>query len=59
MNSNPNLEIVTEIGTFGSLNITDPTSIKVDKELEHGLVDKDIVEEDLDMDELAKKILKS
>ena len=57
MNSNPNLEIVTEIGTFGSLNIADPTSIKVDKELEHGLVDKDIVEEDLDMDELAKKIL--
>jgi hypothetical protein len=55
----PNLEIVTEIGTFGSLNISDPTSIKVDKELEQGLVGKDVVEEDLDMDELAKKILNS
>lgn len=55
----PNLEIVTEIGTFGSLNISDPTSIKVDKELEQGLVGKDVVEEDIDMDELAKKILNS
>ena len=55
----PNLEIVTEIGTFGSLNISDPTSIKIDKELEQGLVGKDVVEEDLDMDELAKKILNS
>ena len=55
----PNLEIVTEIGTFGSLNISDPTSIKVDKENEQGLVGKDVVEEDLDMDELAKKILNS
>ena len=57
--ANPNLEIVTEIGTFGSLNIADPTSVNVSKEIEKGLVDKDIVEEDMDMDELAKKILNS
>ena len=57
--TNPNLEIVTEIGTFGSLNIADPTSVNVSKEIEKGLVDKDIVEEDMDMDELDKKILNS
>jgi len=57
--SKPNLEVVTEIGTFGSLNIADPTSVNVPKEIEKGLVDKDIVEEDIDMDELAKKIMNS
>lgn len=57
--NNPNLEVVTEIGTFGSLNIADPTSVNVQKEIEKGLVDKDIVEEDIDMDELAKKIINS
>lgn len=57
--NNPNLEVVTEIGTFGSLNIADPTSVNVQKEIEKGLVDKDIVEEDIDMDELAKKIMNS
>lgn len=53
------LEIVTEIGTFGSLNIADPTALSVDKEIERGLVGKEAVEEELDMDELAKKILNS
>ena len=53
------LEVVTEIGTFGALNINDPTTISVSKEIERGLVDKDVVEEDMDMDELAKKIMNS
>ena len=53
------LEVVTEIGTFGSLNIADPTTLSVDKEIERGLVGKEAVEEELDMDELAKKILNS
>lgn len=57
--TNPNLEIVTEIGTFGSLNIADPTSVNVSKEIEKDLVNKDVVEEEIDMDELAKKILNS
>lgn len=42
------LEIVTEIGTFGELNIDDP-STKVLKEAE--------LEDEEDMDKLAKKIL--
>ena len=56
--ANPKLEVVTEIGTFGSLNISDPTTMSVDKEIENGLVDKEALEE-ADMDELAKKILNS
>ena len=57
--ANPKLEVVTEIGTFGSLNINDPTTMSVDKELEQSLVDKAVLEEDIDMDELAKKIMNS
>jgi len=57
--SDSKLEIVTEIGTFGALNINDPTTISVNKEIERGLVDKDVVEEDIDIDELAKKIMNS
>lgn len=56
--TDPKLEVVTEIGTFGSLNISDPTTMSVDKEIENGLVDKEALEE-ADMDELAKKILNS
>lgn len=56
--ADPKLEVVTEIGTFGSLNISDPTTMSVDKEIENGLVDKEALEE-ADMDELAKKILNS
>ncbi len=57
--ADPKLEVVTEIGTFGSLNIADPTSISVDKEVVDDLVNKDAVEEDVDMDELAKKLMNS
>jgi hypothetical protein len=57
--ADPNLEVVTEIGTFGSLNISDPTSMSVPKDITDGLVNKDIVEEDIDMDEVAKRILNS
>ena len=56
--ADPKLEVVTEIGTFGSLNISDPTTISIDKEVEQGLVDKACLEEE-DMTELAKRILKS
>ena len=54
---NTKLEVVTEIGTFGSLNISDPTTLSVDKQVEDGLVAA--VEEETDMTELAKKILNS
>lgn len=54
--SNPtNLEIVTEVGVFGSLNIEDPTVKKVKKKR---LPNGEIVEEgEMDMDVLAKCIL--
>lgn len=54
---NTNIEIVTEIGTFGSLNINDPTTVAVDKQVQDGLVDA--VEEEIDMTALANQILKS
>ena len=54
------LSVVTEIGTFGSLNIEDPTTQDIvnesieelkKKKKKHG------VEEELDMTELANEIL--
>ena len=57
--ADPKLEVVTEIGVFGSLNIEDPTTLKVAKETDLLDVDKEAATEEVDMDELAKKILNS
>lgn len=49
------LEIVTEIGTFGSLNIEDPTTKKIVAEEKSKAEDEELV---MDLDDLAKIILK-
>lgn len=55
------LSIVTEIGTFGSLNIEDPTVTDVVtesiEELKKKKKKQGIAEEDIDMTELANEIL--
>lgn len=54
------LSVVTEIGTFGSLNIEDPTTQDIVNESIEELKKKKKkqgVEEELDMTELANKIL--
>lgn len=54
------LSVVTEIGTFGSLPIDDPTAMDVVNESIEELKKKKKkqgVEEDLDMTELANEIL--
>ena len=47
--------VVTEIGTFGSMDVADPTVMEVAKEKKKK--DQNAVEESMDMDELAKKIM--
>jgi hypothetical protein len=49
------LEIVTEIGTFGSLNIEDPTTKKIVAEEKSKAEDEELV---MDLNDLAKIILK-
>ena len=49
------LELVTEIGTFGSLNIEDPTTKKIVAEEKSKAEDEELV---MDLDDLAKIILK-
>lgn len=55
------LSVVTEIGTFGSLNIEDPTVTDVVtesiEELKKKKKKQGIAEEDIDMTELANEIL--
>ena len=54
------LSVVTEIGTFGSLPIDDPTAMEVVNESIEELKKKKKkqgVEEELDMTELANEIL--
>lgn len=51
MAKNTTLEIVTEIGNFGELEIKDPSAIEVMKEQSE--------DEELDMTKLAEKIMKS
>lgn len=54
------LSVVTEIGTFGSLNIEDPTTQDIVNESIEELKKKkkkQDVEEELDMTELANEIL--
>ena len=54
------LSVVTEIGTFGSLNIEDPTTQDIVNESIEELKKKKKkqgVEEELDMTELANEIL--
>lgn len=54
------LSVVTEIGTFGSLNIEDPTTQDIVNESIKELKKKKKkqgVEEELDMTELANEIL--
>lgn len=51
MAKNTTLEIVTEIGNFGELEIKDPSTIEVMKEQSE--------DEELDMTKLAEKIMKS
>lgn len=50
-NMKEKLEVVTEIGTFGSLNIPDPTTQAISESMED--------DEELDMTKLANKILES
>ena len=49
------LEIVTEIGSFCSLNIEDPTTKKIVAEEKSKAEDEELV---MDLDDLAKIILK-
>ena len=59
--SEEKLGIVTEIGTFGSLNIEDPTVTDVVtesiEELKKKKKKQGIAEEEIDMTELANEIL--
>lgn len=56
MKEKESLEIVTEIGTFGSLNIEDPTAKKiVAEEKSKSDDDEELV---VDLDDIAKIILK-
>lgn len=62
MKDDSKIELVTEIGVFGTLNIPDPTTVAVSesaKELEEEKKKKKIAEESMDMDALADKILNS
>lgn len=55
MKEKESLEIVTEIGTFGSLNIEDPTAKKIVAEEKSKTDDEELV---MDLDDIAKIILK-